>query len=200
MGNVKTLLAVVTLIVALWFVLVSLAQAEPNDPVTEKWAKNNPGAQTPQTVEVTDDDSPIKGVVVEIPPGALSSDCTITVGVVTNAPALPDNVKAIGSVLDFGPSGTTFATPVSIMIPYTQEDLDNAGVTDPAELEVYTYDVSTLSWEEISVHHVDTINNVLVCLADHLSMYTTGKSVAAEDGGGGGGTCFIGTVATSLWW
>ena len=164
-------------------------------------------AQTTQTVEVTDNDSPIKGVCVEIPPGALSDDCTITIGVVTNPPALPANTMAIGRVIEFGPSGITFSAPVSIMIPYTQADLDNAGVSDPAELEVLTYDTSTLTWEKITVDSVNTLDALLICRVDHFSMYTTGKSVtssdsdgggSSSDGGGGdssGGGCFVATAA-----
>jgi len=157
-------------------------------------------AQSTQTVEVTDDSSPIKGVSVEISPGALSSDCTITIGEVTNPPALPENTKAIGRVIEFGPSGIIFSIPVSIMIPYTQEDLDNTGITDPAELEVLTYDTSTLSWKKIPVDSVDNINKVLICKVDHFSMYTTGKSGTSQEESNvvshnNSGGCFIATAA-----
>ena len=161
-------------------------------------------AQTTKTVEVTDANSPINGVCVEIPQGALTDDCTITLGQVINPPALPANTKAIGRVIEFGPWGITFAIPVSIMIPYTQADLDNAGVSDPAQLEVFTYHTSTLSWEKIPVDSVDYGNGFLICEVDHFSMYTTGKSVTlqpddggggAGGGGGGGGGCSIATAA-----
>ena len=89
--------------------------------------------------------SPIKGVKVEIPPRALPKKCTITIGVVTNPPALPAHTKAIGRVIQFGPSGTQFSKKVSIEIPYTQQDLDNAGVSDPAHLEVFSFDECTFS-------------------------------------------------------
>jgi len=149
--------------------------------------------QTTQTVEVTDDSSPIKGVSVEIPPGAISNDCTITISEVKNPPILPENTKAIGNVVEFGPSGITFSVPVTIMMPYAKADLDNAGITDPAELEVFTYDTSTLSWEKIPVDSVDTINKVLICKVEHFSMYTTGKTVEPPQPSGGG--CFIATAA-----
>jgi len=148
-------------------------------------------AQITQTVEVADDDSPISGVCVEIPPGALSDDCTMTIGVVTNPPALPANTKTIGKVIEFGPEGITFSTLVSIMIPYTQADLDNAGVSDPAELDVFTYDTSMLSWEKITIDSVDEVNSLLICKVDHFSMYTTGKSVTPPQPDG---DCFIATA------
>ena len=158
-------------------------------------------AQNTQTVEVTDVISPIYGVSIEIPSGALYDDSTITIGVVTNPPALPANTKAIGRVIEFGPAGITFSTPVTIMIPYTQADLDDAGVSDPAELEVFTYNTSTLSWEEITVDSVDNVNSLLICKVGHFSMYTIGKTVTSPPSstpapsGGGGGGCFIATAA-----
>ncbi len=148
-----------------------------------------------QVIEITDTESPLQGVSVEIPSGALTEDCTITIGLVKNPPALPENTKAIGLVTEFGPAGTTFAVPVAIKIPYTQEDLDNAEVDDPAELEVWTYNTTTLAWEEVSVARVDEINMRLISMVDHFSMYAIGKSTApppsAPVPGGGGGGCFI---------
>ncbi|MBW2622010.1 MAG: right-handed parallel beta-helix repeat-containing protein, partial [Deltaproteobacteria bacterium] len=148
-----------------------------------------------QVIEITNTESRLMGVSVAIPPGAITEDCTITIGLVTNPPALPEYTKAIGLVTEFGPAGTTFAIPVSIKIPYTQDDLDNAEVDDPAELEVWTYNTSTLTWEEIPVARVDETNMRLICEVDHFSMYITGKSIApppsAPVSGGGGGGCFI---------
>jgi hypothetical protein len=158
-------------------------------------------AQITQTVEVTDIGSPIKGVVVEIPPGALFTDATITIGVVINPPALPVNTKAIGRVIEFGPSDTTFSIPVTIKIPYTQDDLDNAGVSDPAELEVFTYNTMTLSWEENAIDSIDNVNSLLIYKVSHFSMYTTGKAVTSQSslsgrgGGSSSGVCFIATAA-----
>jgi len=82
------------------------------------------------------------------------------------------------------------------MIPYTQEDLDNAGITDPAELDVFTYNTSTLAWEKILVDSVYTTAKVLICKVDHFSMHTTGKSVTStQKSGGSSGGCFIATAA-----
>lgn len=151
-----------------------------------------------QTVEVTDADNPLAGVQVEVPPGALSENCTITISQVIDPPALPADTKAIGKVIELGPSGTTFLTELTIRIPYTQADLDAAGVTDPAELEVYTYSTSTMTWEKIPVAGVDITGNYLLCRIDHFSMFTTAKATAVTDsGGGGGGACFIAGAANA---
>jgi len=161
-------------------------------------------AQGPQTVAVTRSDSPLRGVSVVIPPGAVSEDCTITIALVTNPPALPGNTKAIGRVVEFGPHATTFDVPVSIRLPYTQADLESAGLSDPAELEVWTYNTFSLTWEQIPVTGVDQVNMHLICEVDHFSMFTTGVSTTSGGtstplvgggGGGGGGGCFIATAA-----
>jgi subtilisin family serine protease len=155
-------------------------------------------AQSVQRIEVMDDNSPINGVCVEVPPGTLPNDCTITIGLVINPPALPDNTKAIGRVIEFGPASIIFTKPVSIMIPYSEGDLDNAGIKDPNELDVFTYNSSALSWEQIPVDGIDYINKLLIGKADHFSMYTTGKSFPAPPPGSGGGGCFVETVVFNL--
>ena len=162
--------------------------------------------QTTQKVVVSDTNSPLEGVSIEIPPGALKEDLTITIGEVINPPALPDNLKAIGKVIDYGPHGTTFNTPVTVRVPYTYGDLYGSGVSDPAELEVWTFNTTTLAWEAVPVDRVE--GWFLVYELSHFSIYATGKPVATtpssgipadpaavDGGGGGGGGCFIATLA-----
>lgn len=162
-----------------------------------------------RTVAVTRTNSPLEGVSLEIPPGALREDCIVTIGMVENPPALPENTKAIGAVLDFGPDGIVFDTPVTVRIPYTWQDLKNAGVSDPALLEVWTFNPVTLAWETVPVEGVD--GWYLVYRVSHFSMYTTGKSVgletpgetapavATESGGGGGGAgCFVDAASQGI--
>jgi len=153
-----------------------------------------------QKVAVTRRGSPLEGVALEIPPGALRENCTITIGLVENPPALPENTKAIGKVLDFGPDGTLFDMPITVRIPYTWQDLKNSGVSDPALLEVWTFNPVTLAWEAVPVDRVE--GWYLVYQVRHFSMFTTGKSVlsaapedAAAGGGGGGAGCFVAAAA-----
>jgi hypothetical protein len=56
------------------------------------------------------------GTSVQIPMGALSSSANITIASVT-APA-PAGFVLVGPAYDFGPDGTTFATPVTITLPF----------------------------------------------------------------------------------
>jgi hypothetical protein len=126
--------------------------------------------------------SELEGVSVEIPQGALKEDCTITIGEVTNPPALPENLKAIGKVIDYGPHGATFNTPVTIRVPYTLEDLYKSGVSDPAELEVWNYNRTTLAWEAVPVDRVE--GGFLVYKLNHFSIYTAAKSVLTTPSSG----------------
>jgi hypothetical protein len=63
------------------------------------------------TVDVGD------GTSLEIPPGSLSADTTITV--TTRAPSseLPESESVQGKVYDFGPDGTTFDPPATLKVP-----------------------------------------------------------------------------------
>jgi hypothetical protein len=148
------------------------------------------------TVSVMDGDSPIDGAAVSIPPGALPENVTITIGVVSNPPALPDDTKAIGFVIDFGPDGLVFNQPVTLLLPYTQDDLDEAGVSDPSQLEVFTYDTGALVWEKLIIEGVDKDNQLLIVKRGRFSLYTTAKTIKTaqptpppeEDDGG---ACFI---------
>jgi len=158
-------------------------------------------AEETVTVEVTDPESPILGAAVEIPPGALAQDTQITVGRVANPPALPADTVAVGPVIDFGPSGSVFQGALNLRFPYTQDDLDAAGVTEAAGLTVYTFDPSTLAWEPVEVSLVDPDASVLVLRAQHFSMYTTGVPVAPSTPSPGlqleddcSGCCFIATA------
>jgi len=117
-------------------------------------------------------------------------------------------------VLDFGPDGSTFEVPLTVRIPYTWQDLQQAGVSDPAELAVMTFNPVTLAWEAIPVDRVEGWD--LIFMVNHFSIFATGKPVPSttagvEDpgsdsppdastdsgsgGGGGGGACFIAGAA-----
>ena len=153
-------------------------------------------AQAIQAVEVLDRDSPLNGIAVKIPPGALSNSCTITIGLIKNPPALPANIKAIGKIIEFGPAGITFSVSVPIMIRYTYADLDNAGIDDPTQLEAFTYNTFTLTWEKIPIDSIDNVNNLLICKVNHFSMYTAGITLTPSqtDDGEGGGGCFLSSI------
>jgi len=168
------------------------------------------GSIKQQAVNVASDNSPIYKTAVEIPPGALRQDCTINIGAVTNPPALGARTRAVGRVTEFGPSGMIFSMPIVIKLPYTAAALKQARVADPAELEVFYYDTTILSWVKVEILSIDTVNQLVSIETSHFSMYTIGASVAdaaavdssdsSGGGGGGGGGCFISSAAQRLPW
>jgi len=101
---------------------------------------------------VTDDSTDIE---ITIPPGALDETTDITIGIIEDPPALPDSVDGIGLAYHFGPEGIQFNDSVTIRIPYTQADLDSAGVTDPMDLPIYYYSTTNGEWVKLDVFATD---------------------------------------------
>jgi hypothetical protein len=148
---------------------------------------------------VASDNSPIYKTAVQIPPGALRRNCTISIGAVTNPPALPARTRAVGKVIEFGPSGQIFAVPLVIRLPYTAAALKQARVADTAELAVYYYDPALLAWIAVQIDSVDPVNQTVSIRTNHFSMYTIAAPLADSAGGSGSSAagCFISTVTTA---
>ena len=132
-------------------------------------------------------------VGIVIPQNALSADSAISVSKVVNPPALPPG--GFGVPYEFGPSGTTFTSPVTITIPYPAADHPNY-----TTLTVYWYDSQTGTWSQTGITNVrhevisDTLH-AIVFETTHFSMFSSGGFSAGGGGGGGGGGCFIATAA-----
>ena len=94
-------------------------------------------------------------VEIVIPSGALEDTTVITISEVDEVPDLPDNVEGLGLKYHFGPDGLQFNSDVTVRIPYTQEDLEQAGVDDPMDLEIYYYHTSTGEWIKLEVVDAD---------------------------------------------
>jgi hypothetical protein len=154
-----------------------------------------------QHVEVVNGESPIAGTSIDFPSGAVPQGLVARIGLVTNPPVFPDSLRLVGRVVDLGPSGTRFEVPVTIRIPYTDADLDLAGVAEPSQLALYTFDAVTFAWESVAIEELDVQGRSLVANVDHLSMFAIGMETATEapgadaDDGGGDGRCFIATAA-----
>ena len=95
------------------------------------------------------------GVEITIPESALTDSVEITIGTISDPPALPDTANGLGLTYHFGPDGIQFEDSVVIKIPYTQDDLAEAGVTDPLDLTVYYYSSSLGEWVVLKVFDAD---------------------------------------------
>ncbi|MDW7710749.1 MAG: thrombospondin type 3 repeat-containing protein [Deferrisomatales bacterium] len=150
-------------------------------------------------LEVDDPAALTRGVVVDLAAAAVPYDYVLTVGSVEGAPTPADGARVSGRVVELGPHGLRFANPVKILLPYTQQTLDDAGVTSPGELAVFTYNTTSLAWDEVPVVAIDYLGRRLVSEVEHFSLYTVGAAAspspgappAGATGGGGGGGCFL---------
>jgi len=157
-------------------------------------------------VLTADASTAVGNTAIVIPGNDLEAPIDITITEVKCPPPLHTSTKLFDKATDFGPGGTTFKEPVTIKIPYTQADLDAAGLADPSKLQIYYYNLKTLMWEGISGSYVDTVNQLVCANVTHFSIYALGfepdegnngnnPPAPSGGGGGGGGGCFIATAA-----
>ena len=107
------------------------------------------------TIGVADPTSPLFGVELNIPAGALSENVRIEINEDNTVP-VPVNVIAVGPGIQFRPAGLTFRRPASLTIPYVDRDSDgliddphNTGV-EPEFLNLYSFSSSTQAWSSSS--------------------------------------------------
>jgi len=139
-------------------------------------ASQEVNASSGGVVEVTTSTSPLKGLKLTVPNGALPTNTTVTIGQVNNPPELPSGLNYIGAPIKLGPD-ILFNSPITIEIPYHDEHLSDAGISDDTALELYYYDESTGEWEEVTIISIDTANNKIIAQITHFSYYAvTGLS------------------------
>ena len=168
-------------------------------------AKTNLVDDTTGGTLTADATTQIENTQVEVPANVLEAPTNMSITRVECPPPLLNGGTLLNNTVDFGPGGTSFKQAVTIKIPYTQADLDNAGVTDASKLKLYYYNLKTLMWEEVANAQVDTINKTVSAAVTHFSIYGLvfnnagggggGNGGGSSGGGGGGGGCFIATAA-----
>ncbi|HEU4589707.1 MAG TPA: Calx-beta domain-containing protein [Steroidobacteraceae bacterium] len=86
------------------------------------------------------------GAKVVVPAGALAANTAIAVAQsAAGAPALPAGAVAKGQIFAFTPHGTTFATPVTITVPF-----DASAVPAGMTLALYKTNASQSAWEVVA--------------------------------------------------
>jgi hypothetical protein len=100
-------------------------------------------------------------LAIRIPAGALAGNTTITV-----QSASAQAAGAIGTVYEIGPTGTQFASPVTLSFQYAGVDLQGH---DPASLEVAT--IVSGNWVALAGGSVDTSAHSVAGATTHLSPY-----------------------------
>ena len=125
--------------------------------------------------EISDEEN---GVTVVIPDGALAQDTGIEVG---RFNIIPDGANTYGTMVLLGPSGLTFAEPVTITVSYDPESLP-AGF-DPEELQLLRYDQADDEWFTLE-SSVNTTNQTVTGSTTSFSGFVAGQmtSVSTEPG------------------
>jgi len=130
---------------------------------------------------------------IDIPSGCLSGSTAITIGDISNIPDSPGvNGIAWALGINIDNPGASLVCPITVTMPYTQSDLDDARVSDPQKLKVYRWSSPSSGWEALPIAAVDTNNGTVSVEISQLSVFGLG---APSSSGGGGGGCFIGTAA-----
>ncbi|MCK5146664.1 T9SS type A sorting domain-containing protein [bacterium] len=93
----------------------------------------------------------ITGLELDIPPGALEKATQLSIDTVATLPIMPDGVEAVGYKFHFSPDGLQFFNPLLIAIPYSQDDLDVAGVSRPIDMPVYCYLTRLGEWDKLTI-------------------------------------------------
>ena len=128
-------------------------------------------------LNVDDPDSPLNGLTLTVPPGAVSEPTVFTVGSATNVPPLTP--ACFGVLLQLGPSGVQFSQPVTVSVPHP------AGLSHPAALEVYCYDAASGRWSKSGIHNVrhvtDSPDHFVVFEADHFTIFAVTPELKATD-------------------
>lgn len=136
-------------------------------------------ASAPQVITLED------GMTISIPAGAIATEGNITVTVTPTAQlAKQKNKKPLAfgyEIKAYNASGqeitTNFNSSVTIVIPYTEEMLEELGITEDDLSSAYWDETSNL-WQDISGFVVDTENNRITITVDHFTSFAlvTGES------------------------
>lgn len=131
------------------------------------------GADTGGEVVVPEDaTSPLRGLRLSIPAEALDQDMMITVDEIYNPSETPGLLNRAGVIVDLGPSGTTFASPITLTLPYDENLLQDLGI-DEAELAVFRFNPPPVNqWAPLPNQTVDTVNNIIIVSLNSFSLYS----------------------------
>jgi pimeloyl-ACP methyl ester carboxylesterase len=119
-------------------------------------------------VEVTDPASPLYGVRVEIPSGALTASRAISIAERENPPLFENGSSGIGTAVEIGPTGTIFENPIKITLPYNDNELTEKNILGEDFLSIFTFDPSGV-WIPIGPATVDKANKTVTAETNHLS-------------------------------
>ncbi|MEE8352966.1 MAG: hypothetical protein V3S10_00785 [Dehalococcoidales bacterium] len=111
-------------------------------------------------------------VILEFPAGVTatladgSPVATVAVDETTQAPALPEDLFAVGAILDAAPAGATFSPPLTLTIGYSEAGIPDE--SDPATLRILHHDGA--EWLTLD-STVDTVARQVTAAVDRFSRF-----------------------------
>ena len=123
-------------------------------------------------VMVDDENSPLHGVAVEIPEGALDSMVEIKISLAPDDIENPADSTAL--MIKFEPSRLVFQKPVTISIPYHN-------ISDTIGLNIFHFDADSVAYTQMPKKKIDVVNNIIVGETMHFSYYTAFDNRAKID-------------------
>lgn len=127
-------------------------------------------------IEVTDPYSPIYGLKIEVPSGALTEEREISATVVDEPKNEVPYSSALFPQVDFGPDGAVFEKPIRITYLITPEMLQNLGVSSVDELKdflnVYYWDEVSQVWNLLNIVDIDLLNNTITFETNHFTIFS----------------------------
>ena len=115
------------------------------------------------SLAVNEPESPVYGVSVAVPPGAVTDPILLRISRRTE-------VSSVQPVFTFEPTGLSFAAAVEIGLPFNAE-VDDADVFGES-LSALTFVPSELRWKPLEMIRVDEAANRVTCSAWHFSDFT----------------------------
>jgi hypothetical protein len=105
-------------------------------------------------------------VALAIPKQAVIAETEVSLGIKETAP--PGSEEALSPVYEFGPDGTTFASPALLTIAYDPAELPDG--TPESQLGIYT--LVDGGWELAGPAVIDILENTVTTAINHFSHYT----------------------------
>lgn len=129
------------------------------------------------------------GVQLNFPAGAVAQESIVTLATLPAPQGLPNNQRVLYGLRTTattlsGQPVTIFAKPYTLHVPYTNAQLANLGITDPATLNLVYWNGS--AWTPLlpcGGCGVDTVNQIITVVADHFTDFAvTGQAVVVSPG------------------
>jgi 6-phosphogluconolactonase len=129
------------------------------------------------TLEIADANSPLFGMKLIVPNGALDSNVLISIA--AGDPTLVPGLNASSKAAVISPSGTIFKTSAILTFPYA--DANNDGIIDGTDIDEAAIDMvsveSTGELELLFTTTQDTVGNTVSAAIRHLSVFQLQRQI-----------------------